>query len=98
VVPKDVLINVVIAEEPLKHSAQYASCRNVTIKSARTIRWQNMDARLALARVEPHRSVIENRFFNEEHSAIRCGALQQMLWPLINPVPAEVRKANQIGL
>jgi hypothetical protein len=39
-----------------------------------------------------------NRFFNEENASIASESAHQVLGPLEYKIPAEVGKANQIGL
>jgi hypothetical protein len=57
-----------------------------------------MNTILTLAHIKPHRTVIKDWFFKKEDASIAGRATQEMLGPLINKVPTQVRETNEIKL
>jgi hypothetical protein len=60
------------------------------------VRYDNVHTGLRLANFEAHRAVAEDRFFYKEDATILRATRQQMLRTLVNKVPSEMGKADEI--
>src|ERR1043165_5599890 len=61
------------------------------------MRDNNFQIRFAFTNIEAHRAVIEDGFFYKEDAPIPSAAFQQVLRTLIDKIPTQMRKDNQVG-
>jgi len=90
-------MNVMIHKHPQHHVMQHGGLRHFTAQAFRQMRDNNFQISFAFTNVQAHRAVIENGFFNKEDAPILSAALQQVLRTLIDEIPTQMRKDNQVG-
>jgi hypothetical protein len=87
-----------LGEEAVDQIALDRPERDLAPQALRQVRDDHPHPAVTLADLQVHRAVIENRLFDEEDAALSGAAAQEMLRPLIDEVPAQVREADHVRL
>src|SRR5215213_683208 len=98
VVPKDVVVDIVLDEKLARQIFHDGVDSNVASQSFGKMRYDDVHSRLCFAHVETRGAVTEDWLFNKEDATFPGTTGQKMLWALINEIPAQVRKADEVCL